>query len=129
MHAFFKAAFEGNRDHIRECIKKEVDINATNECGSTALILSSEKGQMVLCGKFDAFHDRPVQYSQQQQKAISRMLRDLLTKGSIDLNLKDKELNTALMWAVYHRRIQDVRALLQAEADPNIQKQMEKRVF
>jgi len=87
--ALFRATIEGNTDMVRSLVSSPgVDINATNERGSTPLLEAARFGHDDIC-------------------------RVLIAAGA-DLKAKDKDGKTALMLAIQNNHDDVVRILKEA---------------
>ena len=89
-----QAAHEGNLDQIRRLIQEDVDVNARDRHGQTALMIASKNGQ-------------------------SKLVKFLL-KQNIELNHTAKYQLSGLMLAVINRHVDIVRMLVKAGSDLEI---------
>jgi ankyrin repeat protein len=88
---YFQAALKGDYSTVNKAIETGTDVNATNQNGSTALMLAGFNG-----------HTRIVEY--------------LLQKGA-DVNIKDGNKRTALIYAASGNNAETVERLIEAGAE------------
>lgn len=91
------ASRQGDLKTVQTLLASGVDVNASNEKGTTALMAASKEGH-------------------------ADVIKALATHKKLDLNAMDWNSDTALMLAVQNNRLEAVKALLQAGADPNVTK-------
>jgi ankyrin repeat protein len=103
------AATKGSHAFISTLLEKNIDINAKNNVGETALIITSRSAEGDV-------HENSYNIVLKGKKKIIPML---LEQENIDLNIQDNEGNTALMRAVQRNDINMIKQLIEKGADVN----------
>jgi ankyrin repeat protein len=121
--AFLKEVRAGNREHAELFIKAGMDINSRDKDGSTALMVTSEKGesemaQLLIQNGADVNANNIDGYTALMYAAYKGNLEiaELLIKNKADVNAKDKDGWTALRYASIQGR-NDMVALLKKAKD------------
>ncbi|MEO5378657.1 MAG: ankyrin repeat domain-containing protein [Magnetococcus sp. DMHC-6] len=122
-----KAAASGNIAFLQEQIKKgQVDLNARNEKGETALILAAREGRAdVVALLVNAKVDLTAVDSSGMDALMWAAWEDWplvvqhLAQAGAKMDVKDPQGRTPLHLAAQNNRVQAVKALIAAEADVN----------
>lgn len=121
--AFLKEVRAGNREHAELFIKAGMDINARDKDGSTALMVTSEKGesemaQLLIQNGADVNANNIDGYTALMYAAYKGnvQIAELLIKNKADVSAKDKDGWTALRYASIQGR-NDMVALLKKAKD------------
>jgi hypothetical protein len=121
--SFLKEVRAGNREHAELFIKAGMDINARDKDGSTALMVTSEKGesemaQLLIQNGADVNANNIDGYTALMYAAYKGnvQIAELLIKNRADVSAKDKDGWTALRYASLQGR-NDIVSLLKKAKD------------
>lgn len=119
--AFRIACYTGQLDILEAFIENGFVFNLRSQKAWELLVWCSQVGSLEALSFL--LYLFPEQHSSIFVKAAKEglflILRNLLNTD-INLNTRDSEFHTALMWATYHEHVDIVSLLLEAGADPNV---------
>jgi len=120
--SFLKEVKAGNREHVELFIKAGMDINSRDKDGSTALMVTSEKGdiemaQLLIRNGADVNAKNIDGYTALMYVAYKGNLAiaELLIKNKADVNARDKDGWTALRYASIQGRNDIIKLLTKAK--------------
>ncbi len=115
--AFLNAVDDEDRARAQSLLRQGADVNAQTKDGETALMIAISKANADLAGLF--LNIGVVDNAPDALDRVKGMVELLLNAGA-DVNAREKDGKTALMWAAFNGHKNIVELLLKANAHVNV---------